>query len=594
MPTLYTHPSKYHTPSGFERWQGGVYRKIKNTTDMPDPAYQGDPEDFIPDEREEYLKHVYHGQLNVRRTAIDLATKEHLLQVECRDQRVQEWLPRATCASGPLLARESKHGFDFRTHSCAPVVDFLMASTVGRKPVNMSSRQGMVTVLNKAGEEKYGYMLGDEWIGPKGTKVHPYPVKSGYAQAVGRQGDLDTWTSAFAQLTKDCGVVARWLTFSMFAAPLLRWVNFRTFVLHHYGQTAGGKTALAEFGAGVWGRSKEEGEKPKMVGSFNSTAMAMIKQCEGVDDLPLVWDELQAANFKNDHKQLVNLVMQICAGQARMRLTPSGEVATNPVYWRTVARFTGEQPLLGNSSLNLGGVTNRIIQLRHDAMKPDQAKALHQWMERTRCYGVAGHRYLQAITATVNNETSLARLRLEAQSIHDEIEHRSGSDDRRMAHLAVIALGQAIASKCLFDVPFAQGRTQAIEDALEIAQLADLGEQESYSSRTWDFLNQHLAAEPARYLDLEDDMQAEQLTNGDHPEIIGVTNRSKKELRWYIPSKVNALLRRHDYNPDRFWSDAQQEGRIGTTKKGGNTMPERSFGQFRARVYVVTNPGGNK
>jgi hypothetical protein len=585
------------TPYTYERWKGGVYRRDPKKADheggIPHPESKGHVSEPVPEDRQPFLQHIYSGQLNVPKTAIDVATDEHWVQVQCAEQGADLWLPREICASNTQLAKQSAHGFDFRSHSCARSVDFIMASTQEHKPVKMSSRQGAVT-LTKAGIDKHGWVLGDEWIGPKGTKVYPYPNKNSYAAAIAQEGDLDTWLRAFSQIVSKAGVVARWLTFGMFAAPLLRWANYRTFIVHHYGQTSGGKSALADFGASIYGRAKEEGEKPKLVGSFNATAMAIVEQFREVDDLPTIIDELQGASFKNHSGQIMNLIMQIVLGQSRKRLTPSGQLAQKPVYWRSVVRFTGEQPLLGNSSLNLGGATNRIIQIRADAMESADARALHQWMERTRCYGVAGKAFLRALVPLVNNPERVASLREQADSIHDEIERRTGSTDQRMAHLAIIALAQALATKILFKVPYSQGRSRAIEDALNIAQIADLGEQETYQVRTWDFLRQHIASEPGKYLDLSDSTHRDQILDGRYPEIVGVLNRSKRERMWFVPSRVNALLRRNDYNPDRFWSDMQQEGRLVTTNGGKNLTPERNLGKFRARVYIVRGEKGAK
>ena len=573
------------TPRGYERWSSGLYKQDGRRNDLPNPESRGQPTQSLPEDRAEFLNRVYPKQLEVVDTALDAATGEHWGHLACDDEMADIWLTRETCASNLSLSKQSKHGFSFAQHSCHRIVDFILASTAEMRPGMMSSRQGVVET--PAGK---GWLLGDQWIGPDSVKVHSTPNISKYAQAIGQSGRLDTWTQAFSDLIATAGksaVVARWLTFAMFAAPLLRLTNYRTFCIHHYGNTAGGKSAMADFGASVWGRPKDEDHLPKLVGSFNATALSVVEQFRHVDDLPVIIDELQAATFKDHSKAINNLVMQIVLGQSRQRLKPSGEPANKPVYWRSVVRFNGEQPLIGNSSLNLGGVTNRILQLRADAMKGDDAKKLHQWMERERCYGVAGHAFLSRLLPSLNDPEKLKQLRGRTQDMHEEIDRRCGTDDRRTAHLAVIAMAQRIAARLLLKVPDSRAKQRAIEDALDIAQLADLGEQESYEQRGWDFLDQHIAAEPQRYIDLADEAQVRQLESGKHAEIIGVLNKSQRERRWYIPSKVNKVLRDNGFNPDRFWDDARLAGRIGTTAKG-NTMPERTIGKSRVRVFVVT------
>lgn len=589
-----TEPEHPVTPYHFERWQEGIYRRDARRaytrdetgahTGIPNPDSRGDPERPIPDERRAYMLSslVYPSQLDVTHVAKDLQTQEFWLRI-VDGRGLSTWIPKEVAASHLRLSQESKHGFNFPAHDSAKIVDLLLKSSELRTVALMSSRQGAVKT-----DQGWGWLLGNEWIGPPGSLVHPSPNPSQYARAIGVAGRIADWKRALVELIQHAGVVARWLTFGSFAAPLLRWVNYRTFVIHHYGMTAGGKSAMQDFGASVWGRPKDFDGSPKLAGTFNATTNALIEQFRFVDDLPVMTDELQAAGFKDSSKQVIDLIMQIVMGQSRQRLTQTGELRAKTAYWRSVVRFNGEQPLIGNQNYNLGGAENRIVQIRADAMRGKDAKRLHQWMERNQCYGVAGRAFLQALLPVVNDETRLVRLRETTLGVHDEIEYRAGSDDRRLAHLAVIAVAQAIASRMLFGTEFARARERAIEDALEIAQLADLGELEPYQDRAWDFLDQHLAADPSRYLDLAEEAHAARLESGEYRDIIGVVNANNQERRWYIPSKVNDLLARGGFHPGRFWDDARLAGQILTTEEGRNLTPHRSCGKFRARVYVVT------
>lgn len=422
-----------------------------------------------------------------------------------------------------------------------------------------------------------GWLVGQEWVGTKEVAVIPSdPNEGGLLAGLASAGEWDRWRAKFTEVCRT-GPIPRFLLFSQFAAPLLRHLPARSFVIHHWGTSSGGKTALALFGASVWGRPKGLAGKKAFAGTLNATSLSIPAQFEVIDDLPVILDELQASDFKNRSKDILQLIYTIVLGDPRMRLNSDGtRQKQRNTSWRTIVRFTGEQALLHEESGDLGGARNRLIQIEGETgLDSKSAGKLHDWMETEHHYGLAGPMFLQKLLQVVTHKEgctdaplgNLQTIRKMRKDIQENID--CGRMEPRNAHIAVVSTAQALAATWLFGADPDAAIEGAIDDGRAISDLVvgrDMSTSLTYIERVIDFLRQHRSANPKRWLDLTKQADRERLLAGDYDRVVGYVPRSSAieagEGLWLIPRMYRNLLRANQLEPTRFESDAVKAGFI--------------------------------
>src|SRR5690606_36006305 len=107
-------------------------------------------------------------------------------------------------------------------------------------------------------------------------------VVSGYSSS----GDFAEWRKAVEPI-RNGHPIARFMLSAAFAAPLLKLVNQRVFIIHAWGASRGGKTAAAKAALSVWG------DPDTLITTFNATRVGLERTAAFYSDLPLVIDEKQ-------------------------------------------------------------------------------------------------------------------------------------------------------------------------------------------------------------------------------------------------------------------------------------------------------------
>lgn len=578
---------KWQPPYPYERWASGIYQPRPGkgvAEDLADMAQLPHSNAEVPPERRELLTLVYPGALTIEKKATLPTSDERWEAVS--DGTTEIWTPKETLSRAqkiPSLAAKSDLLID--DSNAGRIVKYLSAvRRSGKVPsVQLAGREG----AHQLPDGRWGWVMGEKWIGPRGTLVEPMPIKSRYSQALASHGDLADWVNMYVKVLQEGEVTARWLINSMFGSFLLRFLNYRTFVVHHFGETAGGKSATADYCASVNGVPKRHNGRPPLRITFNATELAIQAQFKYIDDFPMIIDELQAAKFKDKIEAVRGFIYNIVLGEPRQRCDTAGQLPWEDYDWRCVVRTTGEQPLIPTDAPVTGAV-GRILQIQETAMTSNQARSLHQWMERKNCYGLAGPAFLRALLPVVNDPTKLGKLQSHALEMHDEIVHRVGKNDVRLAHLVPIAMGQTLAAQVLLKAPFKAAKEGAIEDAIRISQVLELGAvRMKYSQEGMAVIRQHIAANPTLYPDMQESAEAVTVQEGKTHNVFGVFNGNAKEPLWLIPAQINPWLVKNDINPGRFWGDMRKENLI-TTYPGGLTVM-RTQGRFKTRVYALTS-----
>jgi len=255
-------------------------------------------------------------------------------------------------------------------------------------------------------------------------------IVEGYTTA----GSLNDWVSIMQVLRRYPR--ARFMLAASFAAPLLKILDQRNFIIHSSGATQSGKTATLWAALSVWGNPRT------LVGSFNASQTSIERMAAFSNDLPLPINERELLG--KFAKQDINpLLYMIAEGRGKGRGTKTGLQKT--ASWRTIALSTGEGELTNASSL--GGLMTRVLEITEGPLVDAQEFAKSLYARLPKCHGHAGAQFLRQLTQTDKGEiVSLY------QNIRQELTARFGDHiDSHIDAVAVVATADYLVGVWLFD-----------------------------------------------------------------------------------------------------------------------------------------------
>lgn len=115
-----------------------------------------------------------------------------------------------------------------------------------------------------------------------------------------------------------------------------------SFIVHLWGRSSRGKTALGQLAASPWGCAADPNDAPSMtfIRRWNLTANGLEGLAEAHSDLPLVLDELGSTTVGD----IRPLVYQVSGGQGKGAMNSARELKEARA-WRTIVISTGEESL---------------------------------------------------------------------------------------------------------------------------------------------------------------------------------------------------------------------------------------------------------
>ena len=251
------------------------------------------------------------------------------------------------------------------------------------------------------------------------------------ARAAGfeQRGTLDEWKALMEPFREKDKF--RFILAAGFAAPLLRLIRTRTFVVYNWGDSKGGKTAALKAALSAWGMPQD------LMVNFNITQVALEHTAEFFCDLPLGVDERQLAG-NNNQNQLEKFIYMLSSEIGKGRGTKTGGLQQIS-KWKTVALMTGEEPI--SLDTTQAGVSTRTVEIYGGPFEnQSDARRMHQSVE-TQC-GTAGPEFVRRLIDFPKKD--LAECYQELNSCITDI-----AGDQASAHTADIA---AIAlADCLLD-----------------------------------------------------------------------------------------------------------------------------------------------
>lgn len=597
-------------PYGYEVWADGVYKLLPTEdadareADRAEPTIDARP----PRTWRKHLQRICDQPLWISSFAqvSDLTVREELVEISYikagTSTVARYWASRYDISENRRLVQLSGVGIPVRTGNSPQVETYLakcFAANVGKLHESV-----VVTRLGRhvfsADEAVQGWMLGRDWIGPKdaGDVVLDPRIANDTAAAFSSHGDKDEWWRQYDAVVA-ANPITRLLIDATFTAPIMRFLNVRTFVLHHWAQSGSGKTALAKFAMSAWG------DPQKILKSFNRTRLSFTEIFTESSDLPVGFDELQSADIK-DFSTTIYAVTQ---ETPRARANQYGGLQKETGSWRTLVRTTGEESLLGRSVQDLGGQTNRVVELKDELLTPAAASALHVWMDEGH-HGHAGRWFLLKVVNRLNGKLEHVQdftrlIKKPYTKICEAIRARFPNLGGRVQSIASIGVASLLvrywraeeAQGIITDPAAADARNrlwdatqqEVIEDCLKFA--ASVAAQEDETStlpiheRALALLQDHCAANQQAWVDIDDPAQHSALWGRNVRQLTGVIYKQKREI-WIIPAEGERLLRMNGIPKSRVLSDLRRYKILFAPTPGRYTV-HREFGAFKTRVWVL-------
>lgn len=355
---------------------------------------------------------------------------------------------------------------------------------------------------------------------------------------LGQSGDFNIWLNAMKHLrTKQ---KARFIMAASFAAPLLKIVGQRSFLIHNWDTTQGGKSATLYAALSVWG-NPEELSKSFVDSNTNTERTASL-----FTDLPLGINEYEQLNEKQKG-DVESKIYQISEGRGKGRATREGLQQT--VRWRTIALMTGETQITRQNTR--GGVFTRLIEVKGGPLADDDIFASSLYPLTARHHGYAGKIFIEQLLRTdhdwlrdIYNRTRMA--------LRDKYPDKINT---HMDAIACMVVAEYLASLWIFGVPDEKAKIEAITMAETIIEEIVTKNEASESERAWEWLPDWLATNEGRF---------GVTAKGGIP-VLGYV---EDEFVYIIKSELAKAMKAEGYNPDKIFKQWTDQGKIPYTQRG--------------------------
>ena len=435
------------------------------------------------------------------------------------------------------------------------------------------------------------------WIGEPGIPgavfvahaTHGYTL-TGEAErlavALKPRGDAERHLEALRRAW-DTGPVMRRVLCAVLAAPLLKPLRARGFAVHLCGDSSRGKTTMARIAASVFG----DPDHPAWVSTWNSTANAAELRAATLCDLPLIYDEIGAA----DPVAVQRLVYTLVNGESRGRMT-STLAAQRARSWRTVVVSTGEVPIADDLAT---GAQARVLTFdvagfgTLDGDAPAIAKLLQDCTDH--CGGF-GARWLTDLAALGLEEWQRAAdLRALYRGIYLNGEAKAGARSRVADCYALLGVVEAL---LVGDYGFPDHGTNNTPSVCSGVHLEGVDPEpiESAADAMATEVDAWIASQPdafpvAQMQSLTQVREPVTLRGGVRLGVRVVDTEERLIEVWINPRALKDLFAKHRRSFRSVLREWQRQNRVESADESGmrRADPHRRVGQNRAR-FVVWRP----
>lgn len=359
------------------------------------------------------------------------------------------------------------------------------------------------------------------------------------AEGLHEEGEFETWKSLMMTLRSE--PIARFVLAASFASVLQYLVGHRVFVVHMWGPSRGGKTAILKAALSVWG-------EPEMImANFYATKVGLERLASFFCDLPLGIDERQVMGDKQNF--IESLIYLLGTGKGKARGAKSGGLQ-HFGKWRMIILTTGEDPLTASTSGT--GVYTRILELYGSPIQNESlAQEIH--IETSKNYGHAGLIFVKSLIGQLKEDSEMVVRDYLAfvRHLQENMPKNLGS---HITAVAIVCLADYYASQWVFSEDEEISFRNALSLAETILKMLELTEEADFTERAREFVLGWLTS------------YAQKFEDGCPPPRYGFKS---EPYIYVIPSVLENALKQEGFSPRRVLRDFAVKGWIETTVKGG-------------------------
>lgn len=365
-------------------------------------------------------------------------------------------------------------------------------------------------------------------------------IADGYRES----GTLEKWAASMEPIRKF--PIVRFMLASSFAAPLLKLVGQRVFIVHAWGGTRGGKTASLKAALSVWGEPEE------LIASFNATKVGLERLAAFYCDLPLGIDERQVIGDKQGFVE--SIVYLLGLGKGKVRGAKGGGLQTFS-QWRTVVLSTGEEPLSSDSST--GGIKTRVLEL-YGRPIPDEDLAMRAHQETALYFGTAGPEFVRKI---LSNSMDFREEFMQLQEVlKQKYSEHIGS---HISAIAVVMLADYLASQWIFGLDEDKAFDEAVALAETVAGMLETAAEADDGLRAHEYFLSWYG------------VHAENFRSDTFGERYGIV---ANDVVYVFPTVFEKAMKEGGFNPNRILRDWAERNWIETENTDGKV-------RYKVRKY---------
>jgi hypothetical protein len=448
-------------------------------------------------------------------------------------------IPREWLAASQSIIQLSKWGIFVTSNNAKMLIDYIYEAE--------NTNRDLIPTVRCT--EKLGWVSTKAFLPTHPDKYEIAPLSGfiGILSGYTKSGIFEGWAEV-ARIVRDDARPAMRLYFAgAFAAPLLRMLGERTFLLHLWGESEAGKTAVGYAALSVWG------DPEKLRRHFNSTRVAMERVAGFTNDLPLFVDEKQAST---DPRVADSIAYMLVLSKGKGRGAKDGAMQEE-IEWVNVVLTTGEERLTGDKSKQ--GVFTRVIDLECPSEGPEQTKEVKGIYEITKeHYGHAGEMFIGKLI-----EEDWKELRAKHDELVTSLEQEvKGAVSTHVGAFAALLLADYLSSMWVFGLSEKDAKTEMEALKTKVLEANPLATKESTrlapramaEIRDWLTINQRKIMF-IRELTDEDGERAENPSY----EVLGYQD----DYYYYIvPSALRDFLEKNNFSPSAVQEQLAKSGVI--------------------------------
>ena len=359
--------------------------------------------------------------------------------------------------------------------------------------------------------------------------------------AYSEMGTLENWMDLVRPLREL--PMSRFILAAGFASPLLELLRERVFLVHLYGTSSGGKTAVIKAALSIWG------DPDKTLSTFYTTKVALERTAALYCDLPLGIDEKQIVA---DQQGMVDALVYILgSGQSKGRGNKTGGLQRK-TSWRSIVLTSGEDPLTSSNAST--GLKNRSIETYETNTIPDvtYAKKLHQVLGR--CHGTAGPVFINALYEAIKEDSEwIVEAQEELQRKFDAAIPEAVKNHSR--YVADICIGDWLSSKWIWGLNDEDAEQQAYDLGIDILGRLETSVDIMQSVTSFNYLM-------SWYEENAECFEGNLSSTRPH------FGFREGDTLYVLPNVFEAAMKKGGHHPGRILRDWAHEGRIRTYKEG--------------------------